>query len=950
MNRLVSAQSISTSIQVPPLQWINLTGLLSGPAPPPLKDASIGYDDTSRSLLIFGGESQQGIPQSQTYLLDLSKLTWSTPTSPGNLQRQPPARSGAISAQDIAASYRTGHVVFGGRGVDGQPLSDVWEYSFNVQFWTQVSVSGDGPSARWAAAGGNDIRAQTIQGPVTPNNSFYVAGGFDSKGAISLSDLWQFNITGTLSANLPNDVVGSWEKLSLSNGSLPAIGGSATAAVFQSPNQFISAIGGCSTSSSADASCAMNSTYTLNLGAANGQSFSTCPAPRVGSTLATNLNSASSTFNSQVFQLLGTFDSSQWQDDGGLSKGEDVFDIQTGQWARILPAGDPANGQVSYPSPREGAVAVGYTRALVGPETSRDSASDTIVFGGRDASGNYLSEVWLLRAYNGVITQSNQHWSGYKSGNLQSGVNADGEGVTITYMPKCASFIGKTAPPTSSSTSSTSSQSSPTNGQPASPSNTGVVQALPINLYDTSTTHKVLAPVSVAVAFPAALIYRLSLAPIISSLHAASASALVLLAAVLASSSFAIGIAGLATAFTSITYNTSLAKRSSVPTLPTAHAKAGIALFAGMYVVFAVTLCLAIWRGWQIHSGRSRSVMRTRTMSNDMAEKVGLYQGRAASPGPHELSAQAQPEAHSSDHTNSSLWLFFGHGNSGRRSSESGSASADRTPSPSNRSFEVMNRPTRARRASAHSLAAFSDPRSTTTSPHNLSDMSWVFPRRSSSRLVSTLYLADGLDDSRRVPDPSTPGTAVMEIRSTKGLMDNPSSPVHPELPSALEALLHILLQAFLLALCILSLIALWQRAPKATFIIFLIWTVGFYVLVFALAWNGIPRVSLLSVLVNRLRTNPSAQPSRDTTSPDGGPFSNGQGPYQNQPSYRAANESDYPTSLSHAGHTIDDYDDDEDDDTRQRRMEDEMSRRDVNIITVPKRKLVPKNPDPEHS
>jgi hypothetical protein len=62
------AQIISTSIEVPPLQWINLTGLLNGPAPPPLKDASIGYDEGSRMLVVFGGESQQGLPQSQTYL------------------------------------------------------------------------------------------------------------------------------------------------------------------------------------------------------------------------------------------------------------------------------------------------------------------------------------------------------------------------------------------------------------------------------------------------------------------------------------------------------------------------------------------------------------------------------------------------------------------------------------------------------------------------------------------------------------------------------------------------------------------------------------------------------------------------------------------------------------------------------------------------------------------
>jgi hypothetical protein len=65
---LTRAQSISTTSPVPPLQWINLSGLLQGPAAPPLKDASIGYDDTTRNLIIFGGESQGGLPQQRTYL------------------------------------------------------------------------------------------------------------------------------------------------------------------------------------------------------------------------------------------------------------------------------------------------------------------------------------------------------------------------------------------------------------------------------------------------------------------------------------------------------------------------------------------------------------------------------------------------------------------------------------------------------------------------------------------------------------------------------------------------------------------------------------------------------------------------------------------------------------------------------------------------------------------
>ena|ERR1700722_20688247 len=64
----VHAQSISTSTPVPPLQWLNLTALLQGPAPPPLMDASLGYDEGTRTLLIFGGESQGGFVQSSTYL------------------------------------------------------------------------------------------------------------------------------------------------------------------------------------------------------------------------------------------------------------------------------------------------------------------------------------------------------------------------------------------------------------------------------------------------------------------------------------------------------------------------------------------------------------------------------------------------------------------------------------------------------------------------------------------------------------------------------------------------------------------------------------------------------------------------------------------------------------------------------------------------------------------
>ena len=168
-------------------------------------------------------------------------------------------------------------------------------------------------------------------------------------------------------------------------------------------------------------------------------------------------------------------------------------------------------------------------------------------------------------------------------------------------------------------------------------------------------------------------------------------------------------------------------------------------------------------------------------------------------------------------------------------------------------------------------------------------------------------------------------------------------------MPGGLDTLIHLLLHAILIALCILSIIALFQRANVATFAVFIAWTACFYIVIAVMAWHGIPSESILTVFIARLKNHPGA-PEPAAAPPEGGvPFPTaGAGPYaHHQPSYRLAQDADYPGSVSHAGHTVeDDYDDGEDDDVRQRRIEDEINRRDVNIITVPKRKLVIINPE----
>lgn len=73
-------------------------------------------------------------------------------------------------------------------------------------------------------------------------------------------------------------------------------------------------------------------------------------------------------------------------------------------------------------------------------------------------------------------------------------------------------------------------------------------------------------------------------------------------------------------------------------------------------------------------------------------------------------------------------------------------------------------------------------------------------------------------------------------------------------------------------------------------------------------------------------------------------------GPYLHSPPFRAVQVQegegyDMIGTGRHHEDGEDDPDDDEDEETRQRRIEGEMNRRDVSIVTVPKKKLWIANP-----
>ena len=112
-----------------------------------------------------------------------------------------------------------------------------------------------------------------------PNNTFYLSGGFDGTNAVSLSDVWKFEVAGVMSSNNVNDVVGSWTHMDTSTTTdLPSRVRQGGVVM---PSAFVTSVGGCSGNESGS-SCAQQTSFTVNVNETVETTFNGCPAPRVG--------------------------------------------------------------------------------------------------------------------------------------------------------------------------------------------------------------------------------------------------------------------------------------------------------------------------------------------------------------------------------------------------------------------------------------------------------------------------------------------------------------------------------------------------------------------------------------------------------------------------------------------------------------------------------------------
>ncbi|KAJ7638799.1 hypothetical protein FB45DRAFT_1133214, partial [Roridomyces roridus] len=901
---VLHVDAASSPDPVPPFQWINLTGLLRGPPPPGLKDVAMAYNPVGHQIIIFGGEASSGVAQDQTYLLDLDSLTWTVPAPATNLSpNPPPARSAAIAGYDSAASNRNGFVVIGGKGPDGSALSDVWEYDFNNQFYAQVNISPGGPSPRWGSSGGIDPRVAPMADPVLPgpNNTIWLWGG--ENGQTTFSDLWRLNMSGTLSSNLPDHAVGSWEPIPLNT--IPGLVAQGGGVLFSD----VIFSGGCNGTTNAVDSCASQNTYIVDGAGRSGVAAVNCPAPRLSPTLVPNPSSFSPNFAFQMLLLLGTFNSSLWDDGNGLKSGEvAILDTHTTSWTRILPSGDPGtSGVPSFPSPREGAAAVMSTSPLVG--NPPNSPSDIIVFGGRDESGNYLSEVWLLRAYNDSVTPTQPKYSGFGDGKLQTGVDASGAGVQNNFLTSCATARPQPSGSRTSSArpSSTSTSTSTPSSSPSSSPTAGGQSPSPSTSFDTSVVHKLLAPLSVALLLPCVILFRFTSPSFNNTRSSALSQTWCYVSVALGFFAFALGVAGVATSFTSV----SSSDGTHPGTLSTAHGRAGLALFVSLYaVILLLALAHLSTRHTHTHISRERT-------DSDAAEKDKLPSS-TYSPSPPASPRRRTPSWVPSSWRKPEDTLSI----------DTTSAETEdpfNTP-PTHRSFEVINRPARTRRASGSRVGSPVTHRPQYSGSHSLGDLDWLNHRRSLTA-VSELDLQAAA--AAAVP-PSTPGT----------LLNDPVEKMPSTMPSPLSMLLRLLFHAALLALCVFTLIALWSKAPKSTFGVFLAWTIAFYLILITFGWRGKPDRSAISLMLRRLRTEPQTtaapRPSMsDTLRTDENVTPSF--PYiHHRPAYRGA------LLTEHTGPQSTDTEEEDDEMT----AETEMRGRNISIITsYPKQPLRITNP-----
>ena len=471
-------------------------------------------------------------------------------------------------------------------------------------------------------------------------------------------ELWQLQIDGTIAENIQN-AQATWTKstVTVPPAFKPKTGAAGTVTrPLTNPQYSLLSFGGCDSVTEGNATCAGGDAHLVTAGSTENSwnTIAQCPSARYGAVLAQNHNDA---FEKQVFMLFGLSDPHLYDDGNLTTHGEiGVLSIAQGVWSRVLPSCDPGNGTGTpeCPVPREGAAVISSRTNLF---TGALDASDTIVFGGRDKDGNYLNDVWMLRATNRTITHTNQtDWGPeYGTGVLGSGKFQNGQGVTVQVREavrevlcstKCSvvQFLDQcTVKKNVTSPTSSGNPDDPTNTQ-GGPSDTNTLISAQ---YDTSVVHKSLAGASVVAILPALVLFRAS-SPIALAQGPSTRPILLLVSVITFTAAWLSGVIGFVISIVTLSFtpasmltSSSLHKRADEEKghFRTPHGIAGLVIFALVYFVLPLSIAMIYAQGYHEQYERRHS-----RVSNSSSGE-GEYKD---DPGPPPNSPPARPRQSSS--------------------------------------------------------------------------------------------------------------------------------------------------------------------------------------------------------------------------------------------------------------------------------------------------------------
>jgi MYXO-CTERM domain-containing protein len=178
-------------------EWNPATGVFtdrsnSGPGPGYRSQQSMVFEKSTGKVLLFGGGTPDAnAPDDQWGGVSVAfGDTWEWDPAQGKWSQLQPASS--PSARYAAAlvwdSQRSRAVLFGGMekplaGLSGVPKQDTWEWDPSKSSWSNRSIAGSRPSARYGHAMAYD-----------PGSGMTVlVGGFDIDTGYALADVWEWN-------------------------------------------------------------------------------------------------------------------------------------------------------------------------------------------------------------------------------------------------------------------------------------------------------------------------------------------------------------------------------------------------------------------------------------------------------------------------------------------------------------------------------------------------------------------------------------------------------------------------------------------------------------------------------------------------------------------------------------------------------------------------------------